>query len=108
MPGPNSVNLNRPVQAGGYNPNQPGTAQAPNLKDFALTIDDFRQFASGKYNAGAAPGTRAGVQRTWERLESPKIRPSEAPPFANASGWRRTSRSPRKRPRSIPPSPARR
>ena len=78
MPGPNSVNLNRPVQAGGYNPNQPGAAQAPNLKDFALTIDDFRQFASGKYNAGAAPGTRAGVQRTWERLESPKIRPSEA------------------------------
>lgn len=74
---PISINSNNPIQGSGFNPRQEG-AQAPDLKQFALTIDDFRQFASGKYNAGANPGERAGVHRTWERLESAKIDPTEA------------------------------
>jgi hypothetical protein len=78
MGGPNAINSNSHINAGGYNPVQGGAAQAPNLKDFTLTIDDFRQFASGKYNAGAVPGGRAGVHRTWERLERANIDPSEA------------------------------
>ena len=45
--------------------------------DFVLTIDDFRQFASGKYNAGANPG-RIGAHHAWERLESKDIDSSEA------------------------------
>lgn len=75
MGGPNSINSNNPIHGGGYNP---GQANTPDLKEFALTIDDFRQFASGKYNAGIVPGERAGIHRTWERLESPDIDPSEA------------------------------
>lgn len=76
MGGPNSINSNNSIRGGGFIPRQ---APAPDLKKFALTIDDFRQFASGKYNAGAAPGGRAtGVHRTWERLESEDLDPSEA------------------------------
>jgi len=78
MGGPNSINLNNPINGGEYNPRQEGAAQAPNLKEFTLTIDDFRQFASGKYNVGTAPGGRGGVHRTWERLECANIDPSEA------------------------------
>ena len=50
---------------------------AVTFPDFVLTIDDFRQFASGKYNAGANPG-RIGAHHAWERLESKDIDPSEA------------------------------
>ena len=78
MGGLNSINLNNPINGGEYNPRQEGVAQAPNLKEFTLTIDDFRQFASGKYNAGAAPDGRIGAHRTWERLQSANIDPSEA------------------------------
>ena len=76
MGGPNSINSNNSIRGGGFIPRQ---APAPDLKKFALTIDDFRQFASGKYNAGAVPGERTtGVHRTWERLESEDLDPSEA------------------------------
>ena len=79
MGGPNSINnLNNPVNGSGYNPRQVGAAQAPNLKEFVLTIDDFRQFASGKYNAGGIRGDQIGAHRAWERLESVDIDPSEA------------------------------
>ena len=78
MGGPNSINLSNPIHGGGYNPRPTGAQQAPNLKELALTIDDFRQFASGKYNAGAAPGGRIGAHRAWARLESANIDPSEA------------------------------
>ena len=78
MPKLGSINLNNPVHGGGYNPGQAGAAQAPNLKALTLTIDDFRQFAAGKYNAGAAPGGRIGPHRAWARLESRDINPSEA------------------------------
>ena len=79
MGGPNSIgNLNNPVNGSGYNPRQGGAAKAPNLKEFVLTIDDFRQFASGKYNAGVIRGDQIGAHRAWERLESVDIDPSEA------------------------------
>ena len=78
MGGPNSIIGNNPIQGSGYNPRQEGAAKAPNLKDFVLTIDDFRQFASGKYNAGINPGNRVGAHHAWERLESKDIDPSEA------------------------------
>ena len=78
MGGPNSINLSNPIHGSGFNPRQEGAAQAPNLKELVLTIDDFRQFASGKYNAGAASGERIGAHRAWERLESKDIDPSEA------------------------------
>lgn len=78
MGGPNSIKSNNPINGRGYDLRQGGAAQAPNLKEFVLTIDDFRQFASGKYNAGAAPGERIGAHRAWERLESADIDPSEA------------------------------
>lgn len=75
MGGPNSINSHNPIPGGGFNP---GPAKAPDLKAFTLTLDDFRQFASGKYNTGLVPGERAGVHRTWERLESADLDPSEA------------------------------
>lgn len=78
MGGPNSINLNNHVNGSGYNPRQGGAPKAPNLKELVLTIDDFRQFASGKYNAGAVPGERMGASHAWERLESEDIDPSEA------------------------------
>ena len=78
MSGPNSIGLNNPINGSGYDLRQGSAAQAPNLKEFVLTIDDFRQFASGKYNAGAAPGEGIGAHRAWERLESADIDPSEA------------------------------
>ena len=78
MGGPNSINLSNPIHGSGFNPRQEGAAQKPNLKELVLTIDDFRQFASGKYNAGAASGERIGAHRAWERLESKDIDPSEA------------------------------
>ena len=79
MGGPNPINnLNNPVNGSGYNPRQGGAAKAPNLKEFVLTIDDFRQFASGKYNAGVIRGDQIGAHRAWERLESVDIDPSEA------------------------------
>ena len=77
MGGPNSITSNNPIKGSGINLRQQG-AQAPNLKPFALTIDDFRQFAAGQYKAGAAPGERAGVHHTWKRLESADYDPSEA------------------------------
>lgn len=77
MGGPNSIHSNNPIHGNGYNPRQEG-AQAPDLKPFALTIDDFRQFAAGQYKAGAVPGDRAGVHHTWKRLESADYDPSEA------------------------------
>ena len=47
------------------------------MKEFALTIDDFRKFASGAYNAGGAnPNERARF--AWARMESAKADPSEA------------------------------
>ena len=79
MGGPNSINsLNNPVNGSGYNPRRGGEAQAPNLKDFVLTIDDFRQFADGKHNVGGIRGEQIGAHRAWERLESVDIDPSEA------------------------------
>ena len=78
MGGPNPINLSNPIHGSGYNPRPEGAAQAPNLKELVLTIDDFRQFASGKYNAGAAPGDQVGAHHAWERLESADIDPSEA------------------------------
>jgi len=57
---------------------QGGAAKAPNLREFVLTIDDFRQFASGKYNSGGIRGDQIGANHAWERLESVDIDPSEA------------------------------
>jgi hypothetical protein len=79
---PPQVNNNNPVRnAAPVNPMpQPGGARPPaRLADYALTIDDFRNFASGKINAGGAePGQALDNRHRWQSLENPKPNLSEA------------------------------
>lgn len=80
MPPP--VNNNHPVRnTVPVNPMpQPGGARPPaRLADYALTIDDFCNFASGKFNAGGAePGKALENRHRWQSLENPKPNLSEA------------------------------
>ncbi len=80
MPPP--VNNNNPVRnAAPVNAMpQPGGARPPaRLADYVLTIDDFRNFASGKFNAGGAePGKALENRHRWQSLENPKPNLSEA------------------------------
>ena len=78
---PPQINNNPVHNAGPVNPMpQPGGARpAVKLADFALTIDDFRNFASGKLNAGGAePGKAIENRHRWQSLENPKPNRSEA------------------------------
>ena len=79
MGGPNKIG-NNPIGKGYVPPalqGQGNGVQNARLKEFALTIDDFRKFASGAYNAGGAnPNERARF--AWARMESAKADPSEA------------------------------
>lgn len=80
MPPP--VNNNNPVRntAPVNAMPQPGGTRPPaRLADYALTIDDFRNFASGKFNAGGAePGKALENRHRWQSLENPKPNLSEA------------------------------
>lgn len=80
MPPP--VNNNNPVRnAAPVNamPQPGGTRPPARLADYALTIDDFRNFASGKFNAGGAePGKALDNRHRWQSLENPKPNLSEA------------------------------
>ena len=68
----NAVPVNPMPQPGGARP-------AARLADYTLTIDDFRNFASGKFNAGGADAAKAiGNQPRWQSLENPKPDKSEA------------------------------
>jgi hypothetical protein len=71
-PVPNAVPVNPMPQPGGARP-------AVRLADYTLTIDDFRNFASGKVNAGGADEAKAlGNQHRWQSLENPRPDRSEA------------------------------
>jgi hypothetical protein len=73
---------NNPVHnAGPVNPvPQPDGARQPaKLADYALTLDDFRNFATGTFNAGGADASKAlENQHRWQSLENPKPNQSEA------------------------------